>query len=151
MSAELRMRRLDIRLPDPPAPAGLYDPCVRTGNLIYVSGTLPMQGGQLTLRGKLGATVTPDEGAAAAALCTLNALAVVRREIGTLDKVTRVVRVTGYVNSAPSFIAQPQVINGASQILIDIFDEAGRHARSAVGVAELPLGSPVEVELVVEV
>lgn len=151
MSAELRLRRLGVALPEPPTPAGLYEPVARAGSLLYVSGMLPMKDGHLVRRGKLGVDVTPDEGFEAATACALNGIAVVRRALGSLDLVKRVVRVTGYVASGPGFIAQPQVINGASQVLIDIFEEAGRHARTAIGVAELPMEAPVEVEFIFEV
>jgi enamine deaminase RidA (YjgF/YER057c/UK114 family) len=151
MSAELRLRRLGVKLPEPPEPAGLYDAVVRTGNLLYVSGMLPLRDGVLVRRGKLGVNVTPDEGFEAAGVCALNALAAVRREIGTLDLIKRAVRVTGYVAAGPGFIAHPHVINGASQVLIDVLDDAGRHARSAIGVAELPMEAPVEVEFIFEV
>jgi enamine deaminase RidA (YjgF/YER057c/UK114 family) len=151
VSAESRLIELGIVLPAPPAPAGLYAPCVQTGPLLYVSGQIPIVDGQLVRRGKLGQNVSLDEGAQLARVCTLNALAIVRAHLGSLDRVVRVVRVGGFVASAQDFIEHPKVINGASQLLVDVFGEAGRHARAAIGVAELPLGAPVEVEFLFEV
>jgi enamine deaminase RidA (YjgF/YER057c/UK114 family) len=151
MSAEQRLLELDISLPEPPTPGGLYAPCVQTGPLLFVSGQLPMRDGRLVRQGKLGENVSIDEGADLARLCTINALAIVRQHLGSLDRVARVVRLAGYVASAPSFIEHPRVINGASQLLLDLFGEPGRHARIAVGMAELPLGAPVEVEYLFEV
>lgn len=151
MSAEQRLVDLGITLPAPPAAAGLYAPVMRTGPLLYVSGQLPLRDGQPVSRGHCGQNVSLEEAAELARVCTLNALALVREHLGTLDRVSKVVRVGGFVASAPGFIAQPQVINGASQLLVDVFGEAGKHARAAVGVAELPLGVPVEVEYLFEV
>ncbi|HEY6577292.1 MAG TPA: RidA family protein, partial [Mycobacterium sp.] len=127
-----------------------YVPAVRTGNLVYTSGQLPMQAGDLAVLGKVGADVTPEQGKALARICALNALAAVHSLVG-IDTVTRVVKVVGFVASAPGFNGQPGVINGASQLLGEVFGDAGAHARSAVGVSELPLNAPVEVELIVEV
>lgn len=151
MSAEVRLQELGITLPSPATPAGLYTPAVQTGPLVFVSGQLPIEEGRLLRQGKLGENVTPDEGAELARICALNALAIVRQHLGSLDRVTRVVRVGGFVASGPGFIEHPRVINGASQLLLDVFGDAGRHARIAVGMAELPLGSPVEVEFLFEV
>jgi enamine deaminase RidA (YjgF/YER057c/UK114 family) len=151
MSAEQRLTELGIVLGAPPAPAGLYAPVVRTGNLLFVSGQIPAIDGKPINAGKVGATISVEEAATQARQCALSALAAVRAELGSLDEVRRVVRVGGFVASAPGFTQQPQVINGASQLLIDVFGEAGRHARAAVGVAELPLGVPVEVEFLFEV
>ena len=151
MSAEERLRELGIELPTPGAPVALYAPVMQTGPLVYVSGQLPMRGGELVRRGKLGASVSVDEGAELARLCAVNALAQLRAHLGSLDQVVRAVRVGGFVASGPDFIEHPKVINGASQLLIDVFGEAGRHARVAIGVAELPLGAPVEVEFLFEV
>ena len=151
MTAEDRLRELQIDLPVPPAPVGLYAPCVQTGNLLFVSGQIPTAGGAVIRTGHCGENVTVDEGAALARVCAINALAIVRAHLGSLDRVTRVVRVGGFVASVPGFIEAPRVVNGASQVLLDVFGEAGRHARAAVGVAELPAGVPVEVEFVFEV
>lgn len=154
MSAEsswkARLQRLGLALPEVVAPLAAYVPAVRTGNLVYTSGQLPMQGGALVGTGKVGAGVTPEEANAMARLCALNALAAVDSVTG-LDSVTRVVKVVGFVASAPGFNGQPAVVNGASELLGEVFGDAGAHARSAVGVSELPLDAPVEVELIVEV
>ena len=152
MSAEDRLKRLGISLPAPPKPAGLYAPALQTGSLLYVSGQVPVLEGQPVRRGKLGENVSPEDGAELAGVCTLNALAIVRQHLGTLDRVRQVVRVGGFVACVEGFIEHPRVINGASQLLIDVFgEEAGRHARVAVGVTDLPLGVPVEVEFLFEV
>lgn len=151
MSAESRLKLLDIEFPAPPQAAGLYAPCVQVGNLIVVSGQIPTVDGKPAARGRLGAGIGVEEGAGLARICTLNALAIVRAHLGSLDRVRRVVRVGAFVASAPGFSDQPEVANGASQLLIDLFGEAGRHARAAVGVAELPRGVPVEVEYLFEI
>jgi len=145
-----RLAELGITLPTVVPPVAAYIPAVITGNLVYTSGQLPMVDGVLPATGKLGAEVSDEQGKALARQCALNALAAVASVIGSLDRVTRVVKVVGFVASDPSFTGQPGVINGASEILGEIFGDAGVHARSAVGVAVLPLNSPVEVELVVE-
>jgi len=150
MSASARLEQLGIALPDVVAPLAAYVPAVRTGNLVYTAGQLPMEAGQLARTGKVGADLTPDEGKALARICALNALAAVHSLVG-IDAVTRVVKVVGFVASAAGFNGQPSVINGASELLAEVFGDNGAHARSAVGVAELPLGAPVEVELIVEV
>ena len=150
-SFEARVRELGIEVPTLPPPLAAYVPAVRTGNLVYASGQTPTIEGVLQVRGTLGADLTVDQGQAAARLAALNCVAEVRGSLGSLDKVVRIVRLTGYVASAPGFGDQPAVMNGASRLLEEIFGEAGRHARSAVGVAELPGGAPVEVELIVEV
>jgi enamine deaminase RidA (YjgF/YER057c/UK114 family) len=144
-----RLTELGIRLPPVAAPVAAYVPAVRSGQLVYTSGQLPFVDGGLRRTGKVGGSVDPEDAAADAKLCTLNALAAVDDLVG-LDSVARVVRVVGYVASAEGFTGQPRVVNGASELLGKIFGEAGQHARSAVGVAELPLNSPVEVELTVE-
>jgi enamine deaminase RidA (YjgF/YER057c/UK114 family) len=150
MSASDRLADLGIELPDVVPPAGSYVPAVRTGNLVYTAGQVPMQSGKLAGTGKVGAEVSPEEGKDLARVCALNALAAVHSLVG-IDSVTRVVKVVGFVASAPGFHGQPGVINGASELLGEVFGDAGAHARSAVGVAELPLDAPVEVELIVEV
>jgi enamine deaminase RidA (YjgF/YER057c/UK114 family) len=131
-------------------PVAAYIPAVVTGNLVYTSGQLPMASGTLIATGKVGAGVSAETARDLARVCALNALAAAKSAIGSLDRVTRVVKVVGFVASDPSFTGQPGVINGASDLLKQIFDEAGVHARSAVGVAVLPLDSPVEVELILE-
>jgi enamine deaminase RidA (YjgF/YER057c/UK114 family) len=150
MSASARLKELGIELPEVAKPLASYVPAVRSGNLVYTSGQLPMQAGKLAATGKLGDDVTPEQGKALARICTLNALAAVDSLVG-VDAVTQVVKVVGFVASAPGFNGQPDVVNGASHLLAEVFGDRGGHARSAVGVAELPLDSPVEVELVVEV
>jgi len=150
MSASARLKELGIELPEVAKPLASYVPAVRSGNLVYTSGQLPMQAGKLAATGKLGDDVTPEQGKALARICTLNALAAVDSLVG-IDAVTQVVKVVGFVASAPGFNGQPGVVNGASHLLAEVFGDHGSHARSAVGVAVLPLDSPVEVELVVEV
>lgn len=150
MTASKRLTELGIELPAVATPVASYVPAVRTGNHVYTSGQLPFASGELAATGKVGAEVGPDEAKAYARTCALNALAAVHALVG-IDSVARVVKVVGFVASAEGFTAQPAVVNGASELLGEIFGDAGTHARSAVGVAELPLGSPVEVEIVVEV
>jgi enamine deaminase RidA (YjgF/YER057c/UK114 family) len=149
-SPESRLEELGITLPAPPAPAGAYVPATRAGNLVFTAGQLPLEAGELTLRGKVGDTVGVDEAREAARVCAMNALAAASTQTGGVAGISRIVKVTGFVASAPGFNEQPQVINGASEFLGEIFGDAGLHARSAVGVAELPMNAPVEVELVVE-
>ena len=148
---EARLRELGIELPDAPAPAASYVPTIRSGSLLYVSGQVPMDGGSVKYVGKAGADVSLDDAVAAARLCAINIVAQVRQALVDLDRVIRVVKLTGFVNSAPDFTDQPKVINGASDLIVDVFEEKGAHARSAVGVASLPLGSTVEVEAILEV
>jgi enamine deaminase RidA (YjgF/YER057c/UK114 family) len=150
MSASTRLGQLGVALPEVVAPLASYVPAVRTGNLVYTAGQLPMESGRLALTGKVGAEVSPEEGKAMARVCALNALAAVNSVVG-IDAVTRVVKVVGFVASAPGFNGQPSVVNGASDLLAEVFGDKGAHARSAVGVSELPLDAPVEVELIVEV
>lgn len=150
MDVSARLGQLGVELPQVVAPLASYVPAMRTGNLVYTSGQLPIQGGKLAGTGKVGAGVSPEEGSALARLCAVNALAAVHSLVG-IDAITRVVKVVGYVASAPGFNGQPGVVNGASDLLAEIFGDNGAHARSAVGVCELPLDAPVEVELIVEV
>src|ERR1700742_2260270 len=150
MSASDRLAELGIELPDVVPPLAAYVPAVRTGNLVYTAGQLPMQAGKLVQTGKVGAEVTPEDGKELARTCALNALAAVHSLAG-IASVPRVVKVVGFVASAPGFHGQPGVINGASQLLGEVFGDAGKHARSAVGASALPLDAPVEVELIVEV
>jgi enamine deaminase RidA (YjgF/YER057c/UK114 family) len=145
-----RLAELGIELPPVVKPVAAYVPAVRTGNLVYTAGQLPMVAGELTVAGKVGTAVTPEIAKTLARICALNALAAVHSLVG-LDSITRVVKVVGFVASAPGFHGQPGVVNGASELFGEVFGEAGAHARSAVGVAELPLDAPVEVELIVEV
>ena len=150
MSVSDKLAELGIELPDVVPPLAAYVPAARTGNLVYTAGQLPMQAGSLVQSGKVGATVTPEDGKALARVCALNALAAVHSLVG-IDSVTRVVKVVGFVASAPGFNGHPGVINGASQLFGEVFGDAGAHARSAVGVSELPLDAPVEVEVIFEV
>lgn len=151
MRVEARLVDLGRPLPDVSAPVAAYVPAVRTGNLVLTSGQLPFAAGALMGTGRVGAEVSPEDAREMAAQCALNALAAVRSVVGDLDRVVHVVKVVGFVASAPGFTGQPGVVNGASELLVAAFGEAGAHARSAVGVAELPLGAPVEVELMVEI
>ena len=150
MTAVDRLRELGLELPPVATPAGDYVPAVRSGSLVFTSGQLPMVDGQLAAVGKVGALVSPEQAKDLARTCALNALAAVDALVG-LDSVVRVVKVTGFVASTPDFTGQPGVLNGASELLRQVLGDAGVHARSAVGVAALPLDAPVEVELVVEV
>ena len=145
-----RLAELGITLPTVAAPAGAYIPAKQTGTLVFTAGQVPFVDGKLAATGKVGAEVDADTAYGLARTCALNALAAIDALVG-LDAVTGVVKVVGFVASAPGFTGQPGVINGASDVLGEIFGDAGRHARSAVGVAELPIGAPVEVELIVEV
>lgn len=148
-TAEDNLKKKNITLPVPSAPAGNYVPAVRVGNLLFLSTTGPVQS---ATRGKVGKDVTPEEAYQAARATGLNALAIIRRELGSLDRVRKVVRVSGLVNAAPGFTALPQVVNGFSDLMVEVFGEAiGKHARSAIGVAELPNNYPVAVEVTLEV
>ncbi|MEO6044620.1 MAG: RidA family protein [Tepidiformaceae bacterium] len=150
MSIGDRLKELGVTVPAPlpPAAGGLYAPCVQTGSLLFVSGQIPRGA---DARGKLGESVTVEQGQALARECALNALGIVQAHLGSLDRIVQAVRVAGYVASAEGFTDHPRVINGASQLLIDVLGEKGRSARIAIGVAELPLGVPVEVEFLFEV
>ncbi len=147
---EARLRELGYELPAVPEPGGAYVPATRAGTLIFTAGQVPLEGGELHKTGKVGDAVSLEEARQAARICALNALAAAAAEAGGLNNIRRIVKVTGFVASAPDFNDQPQVINGASELIGEVFGEAGLHARSAVGVAELPLDAPVEVELVAE-
>lgn len=151
MSIADRLAELGIQLPAPATPRGLYTPAVRSGNLLFISGQLPSREGALLHTGKLGRDVTVEQGQECARVAALNALAIAAAEPGSLDAVVRVVKMTVFVASAEGFTEQPQVANGASQLLIDLFGDQGRHARVAVGAAELPANAPVEVELTLEI
>jgi enamine deaminase RidA (YjgF/YER057c/UK114 family) len=150
-SVEERLASMGLTVPDVVPPVAAYVPAVRTGNLVYTAGQLPARAGEMLAIGKLGAEVSEEQGYECARQCALNALAAVKAEIGSLDQVKRVVKAVVFVASTPDFTAQPKVANGASELLGEAFGDAGRHARSAVGVPVLPLDVPVEVELVVEV
>ena len=152
MSAvENRLAALGLTLPEVAAPLAAYVPALRTGPYVYTSGQLPLVDGKLPATGKVGAEVTPEQAKELARTCALNALAAVKSVVGDLDRVAQVVKVVGYVASAPDFTGQPGVINGASELLAEVLGDAGAHARSAVGVAVLPLDAPVEVELQVRI
>ena len=150
-SPEARLKALGIQLPPAPTPVASYVPAVRTGNLVFLAGQGPLAGGKPTVTGKVGAELTEEEGNKAARATILNSLAALRAEIGSLDRVRRIVKLVGWVNSAPGFTRQPWVINGASDLLVEIFGDAGKHARSSVGANELPFNIPVEIELIVEI
>ena len=151
MSATQRLAELGLTLPPVAAPVAAYVPAVRTGSYVYTSGQLPLVDGKLQGTGKVGVGVSPDEAAAFARSAALNALAAAASVAGGLDSIARIVKVTCFVASAPAFTGQAQVANGASELLIEVLGEAGRHTRSAVGMAVLPLDAPVEVELIAEV
>jgi enamine deaminase RidA (YjgF/YER057c/UK114 family) len=148
---EARLRELGLQLPDVAAPLAAYVPAVKSGNLIFTAGQLPWRDGVLVATGKVGADVDQDLAKEAARFCALNALAAVRSITGDLSAVTKVVKVVGFVASVPNFTGQPDVVNGASELIGQVFGNAGAHARSAVGVASLPVDTAVEVELIVEV
>jgi enamine deaminase RidA (YjgF/YER057c/UK114 family) len=148
---EDRLAELGLTLPAVAAPVAAYVPAVRNGDLVWTSGQLPFVDGSLVATGKVGSEVEPDAAADLARVCALNAIAAIKAEIGDLDTIQRVVKVVGFVASWPTFTGQPGVINGASNLLGEVFGDAGTHARSAVGVAVLPLDAPVEVEVVVQV
>ena len=151
MSYERQLKQLGIELPGAPKPVANYVPAVRVGDLLFLSGVLPSRDGQLIMTGKLGQALSIDQGMEAAKVAVLNALAIIRSEVGSLDRVKHIVKMVGHIASAPGFTDQPQVLNGASDLLVAIFGEAGRHARVAVGAAELPRQAPVEIELIVQV
>lgn len=146
LTPEERLEELGLRLPEPRKAAGNYVSCVRTGNLIFTAGQ-----GTDQYRGKLGADVSIDEGYLAARQCMLNLLTVIKQEVGELSKVKRIVKILGFVNSTPEFTDQPKVMNGSSDLLVQVFGEKGKHGRSAVGMAQLPHNNAVEVEMIVEI
>ena len=148
---EIKIEGLGLKLPDAPKPVAAYIPAKQSGNLVFTAGQLPMVNGELISKGLLGQDVEIDEANKAARICTLNALAAIKGVIGDLDRIKQIVRVVGYVASVPTFTQQPAVVNGASELLLEIFGENGKHARSAVGMAVLPLNASVEIELTVEV
>lgn len=150
MSVEARLAALGLELPEVATPAGAYVPAVISGNLVFTAGQIPLVDGKLMAEGRLGVEITAEAGKEIAQRCALNAIAAVKSVLGDLGRVKKVVKVVGFVASTPDFTAQPGVVNGASELLQAAFGDAGIHARSAVGVAVLPLNSPVEVELIVE-
>jgi len=146
-----KLDTLGITLPTPPKPAGSYIPVVRTGNLVFVSGQIPIKDGKILYSGKVTKDLSIQDAQKAARLCAINALAQLKSEFGNLENISKIVRVSGFVNSPPEFTEQPKVINGASDLLFEIFEEKGQHSRIAVGVSSLPLNSAVEIDLIVEI
>ncbi len=151
MDYEKKLQALGFTLPAPPKPVATYVPAVRSGNLLFLSGMIPMVEGKMAMVGKLGKELAVEQGQQAARITVLNALAVIKAELGSLDQVQRIVRIGVHVASAEGFTQQPAVANGASDLLVQIFGDAGRHARLALGAAELPLGAPMELEMIVEI
>ncbi len=151
MPAEARLRELGLELPPPPRPMGSYVPAVQTGNLLFLSGHGPLADGRPAMTGRVGAELSLEDGQRAARLTGLNLLATARAALGTLDRVRRVVKLFGLVSSADAFTDHPKVVNGCSDLMVQVFGDAGLHARSAVGVGSLPFGIPVEIEMVLEV
>lgn len=151
MHYENKLKSLGLTLPPPPKPVATYVPVVKCGNLLFLSGMLPFVDGRLLFKGKLGEALTVDQGRQAAQTALLNALSVIKAETGDLDVVEKIVRLAVHVASVPDFTGQPAVANGASDVLVQIFDEAGRHARLALGAVVLPLDAPIELEMIVEV
>ncbi|MGD9675989.1 MAG: RidA family protein [Candidatus Bipolaricaulia bacterium] len=149
IGAEQRLARLGLELPPPPAPGGEYVPAKRVGRLLFLSGQGPLRNGVPTVTGQVGGDVTLEQGVEAARQATLNALAAIRAATGSLDDVEEVIQLRGFVNSAPGFTQQPQVMNGASKLLVSVFGEAGRHVRCALGTSALPHNIPVELEMIV--
>ena len=148
---EEKIKQMGITIPEAAKPLAAYIPALQVGNLVMTSGQVPIAGGVIKFHGKVGKDISEEEGKEAAKLCALNCLSAIKSLIGNLDKVKRVIKLTVFVNSAEGFTAQPKVANGASEFIVEIFGEAGKHVRSAVGVSELPLGSSVEIEMIVEV
>lgn len=151
MEIEKKMRGLGLELPEVPKPVASYVPAVRSGNYVYTSGQVPFAKGELMYRGKLGGDLTIEQGYECARVTALNCLAAVKSVTDDLDRVKQIVRVTGFINSAPGFGDQPKVLNGASDLLVEIFGERGKHSRLAIGTSELPLGAPLEIDMVVEI
>ncbi|NDB52337.1 MAG: RidA family protein [Nitrosopumilaceae archaeon] len=147
---EDKLKQLGIVLPTPPKPAGSYIPVVITGNLAFVSGQIPMQDGKVLYTGKVPSEKSIEEAQAAAKICAINLLAQLKANLGNLDRITKIVRVSGFVNSTAEFSEQPKIINAASDLFFEIFGEKGKHSRIAVGVTSLPLGSTVEIDMTVE-
>jgi enamine deaminase RidA (YjgF/YER057c/UK114 family) len=151
VSYEVKLKEQGLTLPDPPKPVANYVPVVRVGDLLFLSGVLPSRDGQLIMTGKLGGNLTIEQGVEAARVAVLNGLSIIRSAVGSLDYVKQIVKMVGHIASAPGFTDQPQVLNGASDLLVTVFGDAGRHARVAVGAAELPRQAPVEIELIVQI
>ncbi len=148
---EERLKTLGLKIPEPPKPIAAYIPAVKVGNMVYTSGQLPIVDGVLKYRGKVGTNINEEDAYEAAKICCLNCLSVIKGQVDSLDDIERIVKITGYVNSSPGFIKQSKVINGASDLLDEIFNESGEHARVAIGVCELPIDAPVEIEMLVQI
>lgn len=151
MEIEKRIKSLGLNLPEVPKPVASYVPAVQSGNYVFTSGQIPFVKGELKYRGKIGDNLTQEEGYECARVTVLNCLAAVKSVIGDLDRIKQIVRVTGFINSAPGFQDQPKVLNGASDLLVEIFGERGKHSRLALGTSELPLGAAIEIDLIVEI
>lgn len=148
---EEKLKSLNIVLPNPPKPAGAYIPVVKSENIAYVSGQIPIENGKVAFKGKVPSVQSLEEAQKAAKLCAINALAQIKSELGSLDRISKILRVSGFVNSESDFTDQPKVINTASDLLFEIFGDKGQHSRIAVGVASLPLGATVEIDMIVEI
>ncbi|MGD1008207.1 MAG: RidA family protein [Ignavibacteriaceae bacterium] len=148
---EDKIKELGLQLPEAPKPLAAYVSAVKVDNLVFTSGQLPIENGVLKIKGKIGSQLNEEEGIKAAEICTLNCLSVIKGVIGSLDKIEQVVKLTAFVNCADYFTSQPKIANGASELLVKIFGDKGKHARSAIGVSELPLDAPVEIEMLVKV
>ena len=148
---EDKIKELGYMLPEAPKPLAAYVPAVKVDNMVFTSGQLPTENGVLKIKGKVGAQVSEEDGIKAAEICALNCLSAVKSIIGSLNKIEQIVKLTAFVNSSDYFTSQPKIANGASELLVKIFGEKGKHARSAVGVSELPLDAPVEIEMIVKV
>jgi len=151
IKVEDNLKKLGINIPDAPKPLGAYKGVVISGNIVFVSGQLPIEKGELKYKGKVGSDISLDDGVHASQIAAINILSVMKQEIGDLNKINRILKVTGYVASAPGFDMQAKVVNGASELFYQVFGENGLHARAAVGVFELPLGAPVEIEAIAEI
>jgi len=148
---EEKLSKLGIEIPEAPKPLASYIPVIKSGNLLFTAGQIPMKNGELKFKGKIGKEINLENGILAAEICTINCLSVIKSLVGNLDNIKKIVKVTVFVNSADGFTDQPKVANGASDLLVNVFGENGKHVRSAVGVNELPIDSAVEVEMIVEV
>ncbi len=148
---EEKLKSLNITLPSPPKPAGAYVPVIKSDHTVYVSGQIPIKDGKLAFKGRVPNDQSLEQAQEAAKLCVVNALAHLKAELGSLDKISKILRVSGFVNSDPDFTEQPQIINSSSDLLYEIFGEKGKHSRIAVGVASLPLGATVEIDMIVEI
>jgi enamine deaminase RidA (YjgF/YER057c/UK114 family) len=151
LNFEAKIKEMGLTIPEVAKPVAAYVPAIRIGDYVYTSGQIPFVEGKLAYAGKLGSDIQPEQGYEAAKVCALNCLAAIKSVLGSLDKIEQIVKVVGFVNSTPGFIEQPKVINGASELVGNIFGKHGEHSRSAVGVAELPINAAVEVEMIVKV